>query len=180
MSRLADGAMSVSPAVNAGIRDRVLHRLRALMARSVANGATEQEELVAARMVGKLVGQVDQLDGTQIAPREPELKPPNWAQAERDSREYQQVLEKTTIEGLFRTAVQELALEHINRVAPPRRRQPGEQIERVGIHDLLEPYLGMVLAANGSRLAREFLVHAIDELVYDGALPSFLDIPVGK
>lgn len=172
--------MSVSPAVNAGIRERVLHRLRALMARTVANGATEQEELVAARMVGKLVAQVDQLDGTILAVPEPEAKPHSWAQAERDSREYQQLLEKNTIEGLFKNAVQELALEHINRVAPPRKRLPGEPIERVEIHELLDPYLGMVLSANGSRMARESLSRAIDELVYDGALPPYLDIPVGR
>lgn len=172
--------MSVPPAVNAGIRERVLHRLRALMARTVVNGATDQEELVAARMVGKLVAQVDQLDGTVVAASEPDAKPASWAQAERDSREYQQLLEKNTIEGLFKTAVQELALEHINRVAPPRKRLPGEPVERVGIHELLDPYLGMVLSANGSRMARDALGRAIDELVYDGALPPYLDIPVGK
>lgn len=171
--------MSISPAVNASVRERVLHRLRALMARTVANGATDQEELVAARMIGKLIVQVDSLDGTVIPEPEPERKPPSWAQAERESREYQQLLEKNTTEGLFKLAVQELAMEHINRVSPPRKRQPGEAIERIGIHDLLEPYLGMMLATGGSRLAREILRRALDELVYDGALPASLDIPVG-
>lgn len=172
--------MSVPPVVNASARERVLQRLRALMARSVANGATDQEELVAARMIGKLVSQVDALDGTIIPAAEPVQKPPSWAQAERDSREYQQLLEKNTTEGLFKLAVQELAMEHINRVSPPRRRLPGEMTDRVGIHDLLEPYLGMMLATGSSRLAREILRRALDELVYDGALPPSLDIPVGR
>lgn len=172
--------MSVSPAVNASVRERVLHRLRALMARTVANGATEQEELVAARMVGRLVAQVDSLDGTVVPPPEPERKPPSWAQAERDSREYQQLLEKNMTEGLLKLAVQELAMEHINRVSPPRKRIPGEPVDRVGIHELLEPYLGMMLATGSSRLAGEIVRRTLDELVYDGALPSHLDIPIGR
>lgn len=167
--------MSASSQIQAGIRERLLHRLRALMARTVANGASPDEELVAARMTAKVIAQ---LDGN--APPVPETPPPNWAQAERDSREYQQLLEKSTTETLLKTAVQELALEQINRVAPPRRRHPGEYLERVAIHDLLDAHLGMALSVGANRLARDILGRAIDELVYEGQLPAYLDIPAGR
>lgn len=164
--------MAISESVQAGVRERLLHRLRSLMARTVANGATPDEELVAARMAAKVIAQ---LDGT--APPKAEAPPPNWAQAERDSREYQQLLEKNTAEMLLKNAVQEMAVEHLNRVAPPRRRQPGERLERVGIHELLDLHLGMALSVGGNRMARDILGRAIDELVYDGQLPPYLDIP---
>ncbi|MGE4280153.1 MAG: hypothetical protein AB7G62_11230 [Magnetospirillum sp.] len=166
--------MAISESVQAGIRERLLHRLRALMARTVANGATPDEELVAARMTAKLIAQ---LDGTAPPKAEAPPPPPNWAAAERDSREYQQLLEKNTAEMLLKNAVQEMAIEHLNRVAPPRRRQPGERLERVGIHELLDLHLGMALSVGANRMAREILGRAIDELVYDGQLPPHLDIP---
>lgn len=150
-------------------------RLRALMARTVANGCTEDEELAAARMVGKVAAQ---LDGS--APPEPEPEPVPWAQSERSSAEYQTILEKTTAETLLKAAVQELALNHINTVSPPRRRLSGEPTERVGIHDLLEPHLGMMLSTAGTRMGRQILRQIIDELIYDGALPAFLDLPIGR
>ncbi|MBF0325140.1 hypothetical protein [Magnetospirillum moscoviense] len=158
------------------MRDRLLHRLRSLMARSVANGATPEEELVAARMTAKVMAQLDAMAG--IAPL-PEAKAEH-IRAERDSREYQQLLEKNTTESLFKAAVQELALEHVNRVAPPRKRLPGEQMERVGIVPLLEPYLAMVLAAGNNRLSLDILRRTIEELVYDGQLPPYLDIPASR
>lgn len=167
--------MSASSTIQAGIRERLLHRLRALMARTVMNGASPDEELVAARMTAKVIAQ---LDGS--APPQPEPTPPNWAQAERDSREYQQLLEKSTTETLLKNAVQELAVEQINRVAPPRRRQPGEYLERVGIHDLLDAHLGMALSVGSSRMAHDILTRAIDELVYEGQLPAYMDIPAGR
>lgn len=169
--------MSAAPPIAANLQERLLHRLRALMARTVANGATPEEELVAARMVARLIAQMDQMGGLP-APAQPERPPPSWAQAERDSREYQLLLEKNTAEALLKAAVLELATEHINRVAPPRRKRPGEPVERVGIHELVDPHLGMALATGGSRQSREILARMVDELVYDGALPSFLDIPV--
>ncbi|OJX68096.1 hypothetical protein [Magnetospirillum sp. 64-120] len=165
--------MAISESVQAGIRERLLHRLRALMARTVANGATPDEELVAARMAAKVIAQ---LDGT-APPKAEAPPPPNWAAAERDSREYQQLLEKNTAEMLLKSAVQEMAIEHLNRVAPPRRRQPGERLERVGIHELLDLHLGMALSVGANRMARDILGRAIDELVYDGQLPPHLDIP---
>lgn len=156
----------------AALRQRLLARLRALMARTVANGCTEDEELAAARMAGKVVAQ---LDGS--APPAPE--PAIWAQSERSSAEYQTILEKTTAETLLKAAVQELALNHINTVSPPRRRLPGGPTERVGIHDLLEPQLGMMLSSAGTRMGRQILRQIIDDLVYDGSLPAFLDLPIG-
>lgn len=167
--------------MNAEVRARVLARLRALMARSVANGATPDEELVAARMVGRLIGQIDSMDGTPPLP-EPPPRPeaaPSWAQAELDSREYKQLLEKNTLEGLFKAAVQELALEHINTVSPPRRHLEGVPVERVDTRALLLPHLGMMLAPGGTQLARDLLSQSVEELIYDGALPPWLDIPVG-
>lgn len=165
----------MSPPPPAAIRQRLLARLRALMARTVANGCTEEEELAAAHMVGKVAAQ---LDGA--APPEPEPPKAPWAQAERASAEYQSILEKTTAETLLKAAVQELALNHINTVSPPRRRLAGEPVERVGIHELLDPHLGMMLSAATTRMGRQILRQIIDELVYDGALPPHLNLPIGR
>lgn len=164
--------MTVSPAANATVRDRLVMRLRALMARTVANGCTGDEELVAARMVGKAIAQVDAMSGG--AP--PEAPEPSWAQAERESREYQTLLEKNTTESLLKAAVQELALNHINTVSPASKRNTGEPTERVDIHELLEPHLGMMLAVGGTRMGRQILRRMVDELIYDGALPRFLEM----
>lgn len=159
----------------AAIRERLLARLRALMARTIANGCTEDEELAAARMVGKVSAQ---LDG--MAPPPAAAPVPAWAQAERTSAEYQTLLEKNTAEALLKAAVQELALNHINTVSPPRRKVAGERTERVDIHELLEPQLGMMLATAGTRMGRQILRGIIDDLVYDGALPRFLDVPLER
>lgn len=164
-----------APPLPPAVRERLLLRLRALMARTVANGCTGEEELAAARMVGKVAAQ---LDGG--AAPEPEKPPAPWAQAERASPEYQSLLEKNTAEALLKAAVQELALNHINTVSPPRRRLAGEPTERVGIHELLEPHLGMMLSGAGTRMGRQILRQVVDELVYDGALPAFLDLPIGR
>lgn len=165
----------MSPPSAAALRQRLLARLRALMARTVANGCTEEEELAAARMVGKVAAQ---LDGG--APPAPEPPPAPWAQAERSSAEYQTLLEKNTAESLLKAAVQELALNHINTVSPVRKRNLGEPTERVDIHELLEPHLGMMLAVGGTRMGRQILRRMVDELVYDGDLPRFLDMPLGR
>lgn len=167
--------------MTAEVRARVLARLRALMARTVANGATPEEELVAARMAGRLMSQIDAMDGTPAmpAPAARPAPPPSWAQAELDSREYKQLLEKNTLEALLKSAVQELALIHINTVSPPRRRPNGEPVERVDTRALLLPHLGMMLAPGGTQLARDLMRQVIDDLIYDGALPPWLDIPVG-
>lgn len=169
--------MSVPTAVTATVRERLIGRLRALMARTVANGCTADEELVAARMVAKAVAQVDALGGVA---HEPEKPAPVWAKDERDSAEYQALLEKNTAEAMLKAAVMELSVAHINLVSPPRKRDPGEPAERVGIHELLEPHLGMMLAVGATRMGRALLRRSIDELVYEGALPRFLDIPRGR
>ena len=157
------------------VRERLLIRLRALMARTVANGCTPDEEMAAARMVGKVAAQ---LDGG--APPEPEPPAKPWAQAERASPEYQNILEKNTAETLLKAAVQELALNHINTVSPPRRRLGSEPIERVEIHALLEPHLGMMLSTASTRMGRQILRQIVDELVYEGSLPPWLDLPIGR
>lgn len=170
--------MTEPAATAAAMRERLIARLRALMARTVANGCTGEEELVAARMVGKAVAQVDALGGGP--PAEPEAPKPSWAQAERDSREYQTLLEKNTAEVLLKAAVLELSINHINTVSPPRRRDPGEPVERIGIHELLDLHLDTVLTIGNTRMGRQILRRTIDELVYDGSLPRFLDLPLGR
>lgn len=165
--------MTVPPAAGtAPPRERLIARLRALMARTVANGCTEDEEMAAARMVAKLSQQIESLGGE--APQQ------SWAQSERDSREYQGLLEKNTAEAMLKAAVQELALSHINIVSPPRKRLTTDPTERVNIHELLGPHLDMMLAVGGTRMGRDILRRTIDELVYEGALPPFLDMPLGR
>jgi len=156
-------------------RARQIGRLRALMARTVANGCTEEEELAAARQVAKM--------GELLAePRSPDALPlqADRVRAERESQDYRQALERTTLEGLFKAAIQELALGHINTVAPPRRRTiPGERVEWLRVPEMLEAHLAMALSVGGSRLAHELLAHALEELVQDGMLPARLAVPIG-
>lgn len=166
--------MAASPLTET-VRERLVIRLRALMARTVANGCTPEEEMAAARMVGKVAAQ---LDGG--APPEPAPPAKPWAQTERASPEYQNILEKNTAETLLKAAVQELSLNHINTVSPPRRRLTGEPVERVEIHALLEPHLGMMLSTASTRMGRQILRQIVDELVYEGALPPYLDLPIGR
>jgi hypothetical protein len=169
--------LSAHTAANATMRERLIGRLRALMARTVANGCTADEELVAARMVAKAIAQVDALAGNPPDSAEPA---PLWAKQERDSAEYQAVLEKNTAEAMLKAAVLELSVAHVNLVSPPRPRRSGQPVQRVGIHDLLEPHLGMVLAVGGTRMGRQLLRQTIDELVYEGALPPSVDMPLGR
>lgn len=159
------------------VRDRLLARLRALMARTVANGATPDEELAAARMVGKMMAQIDATGGI-VPPSSDQPDPLSWAQNERNDPEYKQLLEKNTCEGLLKAAVQELALNHINTVSPPRRLLEGGPCERVSTRALLDPHLTMMLAPGATQLARQLLRQAVEELIYDGALPPWLDIPL--
>lgn len=165
-----------------GVRVRLVARLRALMARTVANGATDQEELVAARMVGKMIAQLDGApskdEPLNPPPPPPQTPPPSWAKAERDSQEYKDLLAKNTAESLLRAAVRELALNHINTVSPPRRIMEGVPVERVPARELLEPHLVMMLAPDGSRLSRSIIRQELDELIYEGSLPPWLDIPI--
>lgn len=163
----------MNPPPSAVLRPRLLARLRALMARTVANGCTEQEELAAARLVGTVAAQLDGGAAPEAIPAAP------WAQVERNSAEYQAILRRTTAETLLKAAIQELALTHINTVSPPHRRAAGLPTERIGIHDLLAPHFGMMLNAAATRMGGQILGEVIDELVEDGALPPYLDLPVG-
>ncbi len=152
-------------------REHALTRLRAMMAHTVANGCTPNEELAAARQIGRLIVQID---GADLPP-----DTPYSLGDERQSPDYQIQLEKSTLEGLFKSAVQELSLGHINTLSPPRQLPPGQKVEWVGVADMLQGHLSMALGISGSRLGRELLAVAIEELIQDGMLPDRLAVPVG-
>lgn len=155
-----------------GAKARLLARLRALMAHTVSNGCTEDEELAAARQISKVVARLDAQESSA---------PESWAESERRTPDYQRALERGAVDGLFRAAVQELALNHINTVAPPKRRHdPYISMERVDMLDLLEQHLGMVLSAGTDRPTRQALRDVIAELILDCALPRWLDIPLDQ
>ena len=158
--------------MNAEDRSRALARLRALMAMTVTNGCTEEEELAAARMVAKLIEQIDGQPGAAGT------TDPSWAARERDNPQYQVLLEKNTLEGLLKAALQELALGHINTVSPAKRNVRGMAVEYVRTTALLQPYFGMMLGGAGaSRMARDIVDTMLEELIYDGLLPDALAIP---
>ena len=161
--------------VTAEERARLIGRLRALMSRTVANGCTEEEELAAARQVAKSIEQLGEApDAMSLTPRADTMR------AERQSRDYQQLLERTTLEGLFKSAIQELALNHINTVAPPGRRPgPGTRVEWLRVPQMLQAHLAMVLTMGDSRMAHDILAATLDELVQDGMLPDRLAVPIG-
>ena len=157
-------------------RTRLIGRLRTMMSRTVANGCTEEEELAAARQVAKTIEQLGDApdDSNALPPRAERVR------AERQSQDFQQLLERTTLEGLFKAAVQELALNHINTLAPPRRKpSPGARVEWLRVPDMLEAHLSMMLAIGDSRLARDILAGTLEELVQDGMLPARLAVPIG-
>ena len=156
---------------------RILARLRALMAMTMANGCTEEEELAAARMVAKLIEQVDGQAAVAGAAAGTTTDP-SWAARERDNPQYQALLEKNTMEGLLKAALQELALGHINTVSPANRNIRGQPVEYVRTTDLLQPYFNMMLGGAGaSHMARSIVDTTLEELIYDGLLPDALAIP---
>jgi hypothetical protein len=158
--------------MSADEHDRSLARLRALMAHTVTNGCSPEEELAAARQVGRLISQMD--GGGYGLADDMALEPGG----ERQSAGYRDSLEKNTLEGLFKSAVQELSLAHINIVSPPRRRPAGQPVQWVQVADLLQGHLVMALGIAGSRLGREILVRTIEELIQDGMLPDRLAVPL--
>lgn len=170
--------MSASSSSPEQLRIHLLNRLRSVMARTVANGCTEEEERAASRMVAKLSEQLDALEDARPAAQAASAA--HWAKSERSSGEYQEILEKNTTAALFKAAVQELALSHINLVAPPQHRPAGHAFDRVGIHELLDAHLAMMLTAGTTQMGRTVLKRTIDELVYEGALPRFLDLPLDR
>lgn len=153
-------------------RAKSLARLRALMAMTTVNGCTEEEELAAARMVGRLV---EQLDGN---PAMAARNDASWAARERDNPQYQVLLEKNTLEGLLKAALQELALAHINTVSPAKRDLRGRPVQWVRTTEVLLPYFTMMLGGAGaSRLARDMVDGIVEELTLDGLLPDALALP---
>lgn len=161
--------------VTAEDRARQIGRLRALMSRTVANGCTEEEELAAARQVAKAVEQLGENADPMALTQQADL-----VRAERQSGDYQRMLERTTMEGLFKAAIQELALNHINALAPPKRRPvPGARVEWLRVAEMLEAHFVMALAIGNSNLARKILAATLEELVQDGMLPARLAMPIG-
>ncbi len=156
-------------------RARLLHRLRALMARTVANGCTEQEEMAAARLVGRMAAQLEP-DGAVA----PQSQPAEQVRAERESAEYQAALERTTLEGLFKAAIGELSLNHINTVSPPGRKLRGQPLSWVPVPEMLLAHLSMMLGTGASRLALDIIARTVEELIQDGQLPARLAIPLGE
>jgi hypothetical protein len=154
-------------------RARQITRLRALMARTVANGCTEDEELAAARLVGRVV---EAIEGNAAPP----ATQAEAVRAERQSPEYRVLLEKNILEGLVKAAVQELALGHLNAVAPPRPKVAGQPVQVLRVPEMLEAHLSMVLGIGASRASRDVLARTIVELVQDGQLPARLSVPVGE
>jgi hypothetical protein len=155
-------------------RTRTLARLRALMAMTVINGCTADEEISAARMIAKLM---EQMDGNPVNSAATD---PSWAARERDNPQYQLLLEKNTLEGLLKATLQELALAHINTVSPAKRNLRGQPVEWVRTTELLLPYFNMMLGgAGGSRLARGIVEGILEELILDGLLPDALAMPRG-
>lgn len=152
-------------------RARLLHRLRALMSRTVANGCTEEEEMAAARLVGRMVAQLE-TGAAEVPPSAERVR------AERESAGYQAALERNTLEGLLKAAIQELALSHINTMSPPGRKLRGQMVSWVSVPEMLQAHLSMVLGTGDQRLAREILADTVEELIQDGQLPARLAVPL--
>ena len=155
-------------------RSRALQRLHALMAHTVVNGCTEEEELAAARMAGRLAEDILGRSGGPHGHDEP-AGTAQKMRAERESAEYQSALEKSMLEGLLKSALQELALSHINTLAPPGRAVDG-LTQWLDVRHLLLAHLGMVLGVANSRTGRKVLADTIEELVQDGMLPDRLAV----
>ena len=163
-------------------RARLLHRLRALMARTVANGCTEEEEMAAARLVGRMAAQLEAGAAEMPPAADPQAgrAQAERVRAERESADYQAALERTTLEGLLKAAIQELSLNHINTVSPPGRKLRGQMVSWVAVPDMLQAHLTMMLGTGASRLARDIIARTVEELIQDGQLPARLAVPLGE
>ena len=151
-------------------RQRAFVRLHALMAHTVANGCTDEEEVSAARMAGRLADDILKMSGDNVG--EPSA---SQVRVERQSGGYQAALEKTMVEGLLKSAIQEMALSHINQLAPPGR-SSGGQTQWLDIRSLLGGHLSMVLGVANSSVGRKVLADIVEELVQDGMLPDRLAV----
>ncbi len=164
-------------------KHRALQRLHALMAHTVANGCTDDEELSAARMAGRLADEIMGsptpgfgASGENSLDSLAQSRPADRLKAERESADYKAALEKSTMEGLLKTAIQELSMGHINTLAPPGRRVEGN-VQWLDMRHILNSHLAMVLGIASTRLARDILADTIEELVQDGMLPERLAVP---
>lgn len=169
-------------------------RLHALMAHTVANGCTEDEELSAARMAGRLAediqaatgksaeaGEVSspyELGGDVSALRPSERVAADRLRAERESADYKAALLRSTMEGLLKGAVQELAMSHLNTVSPPAKRGENRRVQMVDVRSILLNHLSMALGVSNTRMSRDILADTIEELILDGMLPARLPIPL--
>ena len=80
------------------------------------------------------------------------------------------------MEGLLKSAIQELSLEHINAVSPPGRRIENSTHVWVDARHFINSHLSMVLGVSKTRLAQQILADTIEELVQDGMLPERLAV----
>lgn len=177
-------------------RIRAMTRLHALMAHTMANGCTEDEELAAAGMAGRLAQEIAALPGSD--PESPSRSPSgsnyelggqdylrpadrvaaDHVRAERESADYKAALAKSTMEGLLKSAVQELAMAHLNTVSPPGKRGEHRRTEMIDARTILLNHLSMALGVASARMSREVLADTIEELIQDGMLPDRLAIPL--
>jgi hypothetical protein len=179
-------------------RFRAITRLHALMAHTVANGCTEDEELSAARMAGRLAEEILTLSGAAPGDgplgeasvsskyelgadnglRPSERVAAERLRAERESSEYKAALVRSTMEGLLKSAVQELAMAHLNTVSPPGKRGEHRRMQMVDARSILLNHLSMALGVASARMSRDVLADTIEELILDGMLPERLPIPL--
>lgn len=175
-------------------RIRALTRLHALMAHTVANGCTEEEELSAARMAGRLAEEIlaasggaaeggeafspYDLSGGGATLRPSERVVAERLRAERESADYRAALIRSTMEGLLKSAVQELAMSHLNTVSPPAKRGENRRVQMVNVRVMLLDHLSMALGVSNARMSRDILADTIEELILDGMLPDRLPVPL--
>ena len=157
-------------------RIRAFARLHAVMAHTMANGCTEDEELSAARMAGRLA---DELAPDQAgADGDGEPTAAQRLQAERQSADYIAALERNTMEGLLKSAIQELSMAHLNLVSPPQQRLGPHERQWVDVRALLGSHLSMALSVSGGHAARQILAETIEELIQDGMLPERIAVRI--
>jgi len=155
-------------------RTKAFARLHALMAHTVANGCTEDEEIAAARMAGRLAAELQPSE----APAETNVA--QSLKAERSSADYQAALERNILEGLLKNAIQELAMAHINTISPPGRRLTASESQVLDARSLLNGHLSMALSVSNGNAARQILADTIEELIQDGMLPNRISVPVRR
>lgn len=146
-------------------RNRVIAKVRGLMAMTVANGCTEQEELAAARMVGKLLAQIGESADTA---------PASHRRSVIEERLDSVLLEKAMTESVLKSAVMELAVTYINVVSPPAAQ--GGRWQTVAAQPVLESYLFPMLGVAGSRLGAQVVRLLLADLIADGQLPDTMAV----